>query len=112
MGSDTGNNVGIHIQNAALCALLFLKTLQDSPQLVGSLGRASQEGLISLVRLVVMLDKITGVYFFFPQAAVKSIPLIKVSHLVFSSLNCAVFLHTVYIADRKKYNFSNILLSD
>ena len=86
MGSDTGNDVGIHIQNAALCALLFLQTLQDSPQFVGSLSRASQERLIAVIRLVVMLDKVTGVYFLFPEAAVKSIPLIKVSHLVFSSL--------------------------
>jgi len=80
MGGDTGNDVSIHIQNATLSTLLFLQSLKNSPQLVGSLGRASQEFLITIIRLVVSLNEVSYINFLFPETAVKAFPLINVHH--------------------------------
>ena len=80
VGGQTGDDFGLHVQNAALGALLFLQFLQSAPQLVGSVGRAGEEALIAVIRGVVLLDEVTGVDFLFPDAAFKAFPLFEICH--------------------------------
>ena len=77
---QTGNHLGLHVQNAALGALLFLQLLQGTPQLVGGFGRTGQETFVAVVRFIVFLDEVTGVDFFLPDAAFKAFPLFEVCH--------------------------------
>ena len=74
--------MGIHIQNAALCALFLLELLNLAPQLVGGVSRACEEGLVAVVRCVVVLDEVTCVYFFLPDLAFKTFPLLKYLHII------------------------------
>ena len=71
-----------HIQNAAFCTFFFLEFLKLAPELVCCFGRVCKEWRISLVRCVVVLDKITNVDFFFPESSFKSLPLFFLHHLV------------------------------
>ena len=80
MGSQGRNNLGVHIQDAALGAFFLLQLLQSAPQLVGRFGRADQEGFVTVVRLIVLLDKVTNVDFFLPDGTLEAIPLLKIVH--------------------------------
>ena len=79
--SDAGYDVGIHIENTALSALLLLKLLNLAPQLVGGVSRASEEGLVAVVRGVVVLDEVACVYLFLPDLAFEAFPLFENCHL-------------------------------
>ena len=74
---DGSDNVCFHIQYAALCPLFFLELLKSAPEPVRCLGRSLEEGIISVVRSVVVLNKITDVYALFPESSGKTIPLFK-----------------------------------
>ena len=80
VGGDGGYDAGIHVQHAALSALLLLQLLQGAPQLVSRLGGTSQEGLVAIVGLVVALDEIADVDFFLPDGTSEAIPLLKIIH--------------------------------
>ena len=80
MGSQGRNNLGVHIQDAALGAFFLLQLLQSAPQLVGRFGRADQEGFVTVVRLIVLLDKVANVDFFLPDGTLEAIPLLKIVH--------------------------------
>ena len=80
VGGQAGNDLGLHIQNAALGTLGLLQLLQCAPELIGGLGGASQERLVAVIRGVVLLDKVADVDFLFPDAAFKAFPLFKIDH--------------------------------
>ena len=81
VGGQAGDNLGLHVQHAALGALFFLKLLQGTPQLVGSVGGASQEAFVTVVGGVVLLDEVAGVDFLFPDTAFKTFPLFEICHI-------------------------------
>ena len=87
------NDLGVHVQDAALSALLLLQLLQSAPQLVGSLSGASQERFVAIVGLIVVLNEIADVDFFLPDGTLKAIPLLKVHHGCSSS--CDLYLQDV-----------------
>ena len=81
VGGQAGDDLGLHVQHAALGALGLLQLLQRAPQLVGSVGRTSEEALVAVVGGVVLLDEVTGVDFLFPNAAFKAFPLFEICHI-------------------------------
>ena len=82
IGGQARNNFGFHIQNAALGAFFLLQDLQSAPQLVGGFGRTGEEALVAGIRLIVLLDEVTGVDFFLPDTAFKAFPLLEICHNV------------------------------
>ena len=80
VSSQRSNNLCLHIQDTALCTLLFLKCLQLIPELIGSFCRFFKEGSISFIWSVVHTDKVTNINFLLPTVALKAIPLFKISH--------------------------------
>jgi len=77
---QTADDLGLHIQHAALGTLGLLQLLQCAPELIGGLGGASQERLVAVIRGVVLLDKVADVDFLFPDATLKAFPLFKIDH--------------------------------
>ena len=69
-----GNHLRLLIQDAALLTLFLLQLLQSSPKLVSCFGRICQEALISLIRCVVLLDKVAHVALASPDVALKPVP--------------------------------------
>ena len=69
-----GNHLRLLIQDAALLTLFLLQLLQSSPKLVSCFGRICQEALISLIRCVVLLDKVAHIALASPDVALKPVP--------------------------------------
>ena len=80
VGGQAGDDLGLHVQHAALGALFLLQLLQGTPQLIGRLGGASQKAFVAVVRGVVLLDEVADIDFLFPDAALKAFPLFKIDH--------------------------------
>ena len=78
---QAGDDFCLHVQHAALGTLFLLQLLQGVPQLVGSIGGASQEAFITVVGGVVLLDEVAGVDFLFPDTAFKAFPLFEICHI-------------------------------
>ena len=57
VSGDAGNDLGLHIEHAALCTLFLLKCLNLVPELIGRLCRAGKEAGITVVCSVVLLDE-------------------------------------------------------
>src|SRR5699024_6584625 len=75
MGCNGGDNLGVHTQEAA-CRALFLRQVKNHvPQILGILCRGSQEGLVPIVGLIVLLDEVPDIYLCLPGAAHKIFPL-------------------------------------
>ena len=72
--SKSGYDLCLHIQHTALLTLLFLKLLQFTPELFCRFCRVCQKALITVVRLIVFLDKVTYIYIFFPFSSGKTGP--------------------------------------
>ena len=68
------NNLGVHIQNAAVFPLLLEQIHYLAPQLCGSLGRTSQEALITFIRCVVLLNEVTDVDCLAPSTINETFP--------------------------------------
>jgi len=93
VSGHAGNHFSLHIQNAALGALFLLQNLQSTPKLIGCFGGAGKEAFIAGVGAVVLLDKIAGVDFFFPDAALEAFPLYKICHRlppVVNQIRCSI----------------------
>ncbi len=63
VSGQAADDFGLHVQHAALGALLLLQLLQGTPQLIGCLGGASQKAFVAVVRGVVLLDEIADIDF-------------------------------------------------
>ena len=78
---QAGDDFCLHVQYAALGTLFLLQLLQGTPQLVGSIGGASQEAFVTVVGGVVLLDEVAGIDFLFPDTAFKAFPLFEICHI-------------------------------
>ena len=83
-----GHHFSLHIQDAALGSLFLLQLLQRSPELIGSFRRTCQEGFVSIVWLVVILNELPDIDFLFPESALKSIPFFHFYHASFPPSIC------------------------
>ena len=77
---QAADDVGLHIQHAALGALGLLQLLQCAPQLIGRFSGVGEEAFIAVIGRVVLLDEVADVDFLFPDAALKAFPLFKIDH--------------------------------
>ena len=57
VSGDAGNDLGLHIEHAALCTLFLLKCLYLVPKLLCRFGRTSKEAGITIINGVVLLDE-------------------------------------------------------
>ena len=86
----------LHVEDAALGTLFLLQLLQLAPQLVGRFCRSCQEALITVIRLVVILDKITDIDFFFPDPSVKSFPFFTFDIHVLTRTSVSIIRNPVF----------------
>jgi hypothetical protein len=68
---DGGDNLGVHVKNAAGFSFLLLKIKNHVPKVLGVLGGASQERLITVIGMIISLDEVTNVNFLVPLATYK-----------------------------------------
>ena len=80
VGRQAGNDLRLHIQHAALGALLFLQALQRAPQFIRRFSGPCKETFVPRIGRIVFLDEVAGVDFFLPDAAFKAFPLFEVCH--------------------------------
>ena len=71
---DSRDDIGVHVEDAAVPAFFGLQALQFVPQFLCRVGRAGEEGLITFVGGVVALNKVADVDFALPESAVKAFP--------------------------------------
>ena len=57
VSGDAGNDLGLHIEHAALCTLFLLKCLYLVPKLLCRFGRTSKEAGITIINGVILLDE-------------------------------------------------------
>ena len=69
-----GNNLGVHIENAALLSLLSSEIHNLIPKSESVLCRRLKEAIVTVIGCIVMLNKASYVNFFFPCAALKAVP--------------------------------------
>ena len=81
--SDACYNISLHIKNAAFCSFFFLKLRYLSPQTVCCFCRSLQERIISIIRCVVILNKVADIYAFFPESSSETVPLFKILHVFY-----------------------------
>ena len=77
-----GDNLRLHIQHAALGTLLLLQFLHPRPQAIGRVRRRREERLVSVIRRIVALNKITDVDLFLPNAPLKTVPTLALQHRI------------------------------
>ena len=84
MAREGGHDLGIRLEHAACLPLLCGEIQNLSPQLFSRLGRACEEGIVSLIGGIVALNEIAYVYFVVaPFAGVEPLPLL-IKHLKLS----------------------------
>ena len=74
VGQNARHDLGVHVQDAALLALLEKQRHDVIPQLDGALGGTHQERLVALVRGIVLLDEVADVNLVEPIAALEAFP--------------------------------------
>ena len=68
------NQLGVHVQNAAVFTFLLEQVHYFAPQFLGGISRAGQKAFVTLIRSVVLLDEVTDVDGLFPCAADETFP--------------------------------------
>ena len=71
---DARNDIGIHIEHAALLAFFSLQFLEFTPEFFGGVCRACQKFLAAFVCGVVALNKVANVDLFLPASTFKAFP--------------------------------------
>ena len=74
MGSDGGDYLGVHIQDAAGFSFFLLQIQHLCPQILSVLCRAGKECLIAVIGMIVPLDEVADIDFFVPFACHKICP--------------------------------------
>ena len=74
MARNRRNDVGVHIEHAALLAFFGLQLLEFIPELFGGVCRACQKFLATFIGGVVALNEVADIDFFLPESAGKAIP--------------------------------------
>ena len=91
VGGQARDDLGLALENAAVGALGGLELLDLVPELVGGLGRLSEEGLVAVVGGVVLLDEVADVDVVHPVPLVESVPLFAHLHecsLLYARISC------------------------
>ena len=78
---NVGRGVGIHVVDALLALHGQVVVVEILPQMLGLFGRTGKEGLIALVRRVVLLNEVTHVDIVLPMAAFEAVPRLGVELL-------------------------------
>ena len=99
VGGDSGNLLGIHIKYATVCGLLCKEIHNIRPKLCGSLGWTSEEGIITVIRGVILLNEVSDINSSLPVATDKAVP----------SLLCLCFLHNTLLFTRTMYKSAFML---
>ena len=81
VGCNTGYYLCLHIEDAALGALLLLKLLQLAPELFGGICRPLQKRLIALIGCIVVLNEVSYIHVFFPVSSTEAIPCCLFCHV-------------------------------
>ena len=71
---ESGDNVRVHVEDAALCNFSFLKVLKFCPKFVCCFSWALQKRLVAVVGSIVFLDEVADVNFVLPATAFKACP--------------------------------------
>ena len=71
---DARDHLGVHVEAAALLALLGKEAHDVVPEVLGALGGTSEERLIAFIGGVVALDKVADVNLVGPGAALEAFP--------------------------------------
>ena len=74
------DDLRLHVEDAALRALLLLQFLHARPQAVRRVCRRCEKALVAIVWRVVALDEVTNIDFLLPDAARKPIPIFTMQH--------------------------------
>ena len=90
VGGDSGNLLGIHIKYATVCGLLCKEIHNIRPKLCSSLSWTSEEGIITVIRGVILLNEVSDINSSLPVATDKAVP----------SLLCWCFLHNILLFTR------------
>ena len=93
VGGDSGNLLGIHIKYTTVCGLLCKEIHNIRPKLCSSLSWTSEEGIITVIRGVILLNEVSDINSSLPVATDKAVP----------SLLCWCFLHNTLLFTRTMY---------
>ena len=71
---DTSRCVGVDVVDALLALYCQIVVIEVLPQVLGLLGGVSQEGLVALIRRIVLLNKVTDINVLLPVALSEAFP--------------------------------------
>ena len=74
IGSHTGHHLGLHIQDTTLSTLLLLQFFEHTPKFVCCFCWLLKEGSITIITIIIILDKLTHIDFIKPLGSSKSSP--------------------------------------
>ena len=70
-----------HIKYSAVCSFFFLKFLNFIPECFCCICGIFKKRFISVIGMVVFLNKIPDIYFFFPNSSLEAIPCFSISYI-------------------------------
>ena len=76
------DDLRLHVEDAALRALLLLQFLHARPQAVRRVCRRREKALVAIVRRVVALDEVTNIDLLLPDAPFKAVPALALQHIL------------------------------
>ena len=82
-GRDGDNGLGVDITDTALFALLREQCIELLTQRSRACGSRSQKSAVTIIRGVILLDKVADIDLVFPVAAIKVVPCVHVLFLLF-----------------------------
>ena len=82
VGRDTRDDLGVHVKDAAVLALLLEEVHDLVPELRGGFSGAGEERGVALVGGVVLLDEITDVNLAIPVALSEALPFLMLHYAV------------------------------
>ena len=91
MRGDSGNDFCVHIQHTAFFLFLLCKFHNLVPKCLSCFCRTCKEGIVTIVRSIIHLNKVPYIYFFCPISFVKRNPLL--SHKSMSSYILWLVIH-------------------
>ena len=92
-GRDSDNGLCVDITDTALFALLREQCIELLTQRSRACGSRSQKSAVTIIRDVILLDKVADIDLVFPVAAIKVVPCVHVLFLLFV-LSAVLFMAT------------------
>ena len=92
-GVDARRGVGVHVVDALLALHGQIVVVQILPQVLGLVGGVSQEGLVTLIWRVVLLDEVADINVLLPVALGEAFPSLSLKFLLGDRrcINCCHF---------------------